>query len=66
MSKEISVTEEIAHRIFVLRGQKVMLSVDLALLYGVSVRALTQAVKVTQIGSRKTSFISLRVRNLRT
>ena len=45
MSKEIVPIERIAHAIFVLRGQKVMLSQDLAELYGVTVGALTQAVK---------------------
>ncbi len=38
-------SREIARRIFNLRGVKVMLSVDLAHLYGVSVKALNQAVK---------------------
>ena len=37
--------EGIQKRIFLLRGQKVMLSVDLAELYDVEVRALVQAVK---------------------
>ncbi len=37
--------EGIQKRIFLLRGQKVMLSMDLADLYGVEVRALVQAVK---------------------
>lgn len=43
--KEIISIGRIAHAIFVVRGQKVMLSQDLAALYGVSVSALTQAVK---------------------
>jgi hypothetical protein len=38
-------SERIDGRIFVLRGQKVMLSPDLAALYGVEPRALVQAVK---------------------
>jgi len=37
--------EQIESRILVLRGQKVMLDSDLALLYGVSVKVLNQAVK---------------------
>lgn len=37
--------EGIQKRIFLLRGQKVMLSMDLAELYDVEVRALVQAVK---------------------
>jgi hypothetical protein len=45
MSKEIVPTQRIAQTIFVLRGQKVILGRDLASLYGVSVGALTQAVK---------------------
>lgn len=36
---------QIEKRIFLLRGQKVMLDADLAELYGVSTRALNQAVK---------------------
>src|SRR5260370_37904112 len=36
---------QLAHRIVLLRGQKVMLSSDLAELYGVETRALLQAVK---------------------
>jgi phage regulator Rha-like protein len=38
-------TERIVRTIFVLRGHKVMLDRDLAALYGVEIRALTQAVK---------------------
>lgn len=47
MSKKQTVIplERIETRIFLLRGQKVMLSTDLAELYGVEARALTQAVK---------------------
>lgn len=47
MSKKQTVIplEKIETRIFLLRGQKVMLSTDLAELYGVEARALTQAVK---------------------
>ncbi len=47
MSKKQTVIprERIETRIFLLRGQKVMLSTDLAELYGVEARSLTQAVK---------------------
>ena len=38
-------TERIEHTILLIRGQKVILSSDLAVLYGVELRALTQAVK---------------------
>lgn len=37
--------EQIESRIFIIRGQKVMLDADLAELYGVEIRALNQAVK---------------------
>lgn len=37
--------ENIVQRIFEIRGQRVMLDADLAVLYGVETRALTQAVK---------------------
>ena len=45
MSKAIISTREIAESIHSLRGQKVMLDVDLASLYGVSTGALNRAVK---------------------
>ncbi len=45
MGKEIIPIQKIAPAIFLLRGQKVILSQDLAALYGVTVGALTQAVK---------------------
>ena len=45
MKREIIALERVTHAIFVLRGQRVMLSPDLAALYGVIVGALTQAVK---------------------
>ena len=41
-------TERIESRIVVIRGHKVMLSPDLAILYGVEPRALVQAVKRNQ------------------
>jgi ORF6N domain-containing protein len=43
--KELIPSERIERRIFLLRGQKVMLSMDLAELYGVEPRVLVQAVK---------------------
>jgi hypothetical protein len=45
MSKEIIPISVVAERILILRGQKVLLSQDLSSLYGVTVAALTQAVK---------------------
>src|SRR5438445_7862433 len=38
-------TENIAQLVFFIRGEKVMLDSDLAMLYGVEARALNQAVK---------------------
>ena len=38
-------TEQIEHRILIIRGQKVMLDKDLAELYGVKTKILNQAVK---------------------
>lgn len=43
--KELIPIEVVERRIFILRGQKVMLSTHLAKLYGVEARALVQAVK---------------------
>jgi hypothetical protein len=45
MRKDIIPAARIAQSIYLLRGQKVILSQDLASLYGVTVGALTQAVK---------------------
>jgi len=45
MSKDIVPLETIEQKIFLVRGQKVMLDSDLAALYGVSTKALNQAVK---------------------
>jgi hypothetical protein len=45
MSTAIIPAARIAQSIYLLRGQKVMLSQDLAALYGVAVKALNQAVK---------------------
>ena len=46
MSKAITVTETIIeNKIFIIRGQKVMLDFDLAEMYGVLTKALKQAVK---------------------
>ena len=43
--KLIAPVEQIEARIFVIRGQKVMLDADLAELYGVETKVLNQAVK---------------------
>lgn len=45
MKRQIIPTVRILQSLYLLRGQKVMLSQDLASLYGVTVGALTQAVK---------------------
>jgi phage regulator Rha-like protein len=45
MGKDLMLTEEIGNRIFIIRGQRVMLSTHLADLYGVEVKVLTQTVK---------------------
>ena len=46
MNKEIIIPEErILTKIFLIRGEKVILDVHLAELYGVETRALKQAVK---------------------
>ena len=45
MSEDVVSAEQIAHTILILRGQKVLLDVALAGLYGVSTKALNQAVK---------------------
>ena len=38
-------TENVAQLVFFVRGEKVMLDADLAMLYGVSTKVLNQAVK---------------------
>lgn len=43
--KSLVKQEEITGRIFFLRGEKVILDRDLAILYGVEIRTLNQAVK---------------------
>jgi hypothetical protein len=45
MSKTPVPVEVVAHRILLIRGEKVMLDADLAELYGVPTKALNQAVK---------------------
>jgi hypothetical protein len=45
MTKTILPIETIERKIFLIRGQKVMLSTDLAVLYGVEPKVLVQAVK---------------------
>ncbi|MFH1724637.1 MAG: ORF6N domain-containing protein [Elusimicrobiota bacterium] len=44
MGEELS-TGSLARRIFMIRGRRIMLGVDLAVLYGVETRALNQAVR---------------------
>ena len=45
MSKQIVPVDQIPHRIRRLRGEKVLLDYDLAVLYGIETRALKQAVR---------------------
>lgn len=45
VKQSIIPVEQIEKRIFLIRGQRVMLSTDLAELYGVEPRVLVQAVK---------------------
>jgi len=45
MSRALLKSENIAQLVFLIRGEKVMLDADLAVLYGVEARALNQAVK---------------------
>ena len=45
MSKEIIPIQQIAQSIYVIRGQRVMLSQELAILYGVATKILNQAVR---------------------
>jgi len=45
MSRAVATTEDVVRRIFTLRGERVLLGPDLARLYGVEIRALTQAVQ---------------------
>ena len=45
MSREVVPIRQIAQSIYLVRGQRVMLSQDLAILYGVAVKVLNQAVK---------------------
>jgi hypothetical protein len=49
MSKEIVPASRVAQSIHLLRGQKVMLDFDLAALYGVTTKALNQAVKRNRV-----------------
>jgi hypothetical protein len=44
-SEEVVPIDQLENRIHTVRGQRVMLDADLALLYGVETRALNQAVK---------------------
>jgi len=45
MAHEIIPVEQVARRILYFRGEKVLLDFDLAVLYGVGVKVLNQAVK---------------------
>jgi ORF6N domain len=45
MSRDIIPVQRVAQAIFVVRGHRVMLGQDLAILYGVTVKALNQAAK---------------------
>ena len=45
MNKDLIPAERIENRILLLRGQKVMIDMDLAALYGVETKALKRAVK---------------------
>jgi len=45
MDKDITMQSEIASKIYVIRGKKVMFNYDLAKLYGVKTKVLNQAVK---------------------
>lgn len=45
MNEELVPNEVVESRIFIIRGQKVMIDRDLAFLYGVATKALNQAVK---------------------
>jgi len=45
ISDPARLSRPIEHRIYVIRGQKVMLDADLAALYGVETRRLNEAVK---------------------
>ena len=57
MTKMINVAN-IKSRIFEFRDQKVMLDKDIAELYGISTKALNQAVKRNPKGSRRISCFS--------
>lgn len=58
--------EVIKGKIYLIRGQKVLLSFDLAEMYGVEPRALVQAVKRNLRVFPKILCFSCRIRNLRT
>src|SRR5215216_4795960 len=49
MSKEMATVEQIARRICYVRGEKVLLDVDLAALYGVTTKVLNQAVRRNRV-----------------
>ena len=55
--------ERVARSILLIRGQKVLLDVDLAALYGVETRVLVQAIKRNLARFPMTSCFSSRPRN---
>ena len=63
-TKTVVPLERITESILWLRGQKVMLSYDLALLYGVEVRVLMQAIKRNAERFPEDFFSSLQNRKL--
>jgi ORF6N domain len=55
----------LAQKIYELRGERVMIDVDLATLYGVTTKALNQPFVAIAAGSRRTSCFSSRQKKLR-
>jgi hypothetical protein len=58
--------ERITHSIILIRGQKVMLDIDLARLYGVETKTLNRAIRATSTDFPKISCFSLQPRNMPT
>ena len=56
--------ENVAQLVFFIRGEKVMFDADLAMLYGVEVRSLNQAVAGIASGFRAISRFNLPTMNL--
>ena len=64
---EILIPDEVVmDKIYIIRGQKVMLDRDLAKLYNVETKVLKQAVEETEIGFPMTLCSNLKVKNLQT